>query len=407
MPSRTTHTLDRASTVLSPVTASETKTNEWMNRPVAYLTTTKSVGGLERHALRLAEELSKRGAHVQLICHPDSPLTLKCLELGIPQSSLIVKNSGDLAAVKTLSDYLVKNDIGILHVHSRRDFVPAVAAVKLAKIRMKQPLRLVVHVHQIRRLGEGGRWSDMFFNWGVDKVLAVSSAVRDEICRDSWLKASLVDVLINGVDEKQFELPNSSQSIMWRQSMRRRWGIDDHVPVIGMVGRLFEKGQPFVVEHIPGILNHIPRAHFVFVGPTDKGVINHFEKATKANGSYDRVILTGDIQNMPAAYAAMDVLVHLPTDEAFGLAVAEAMAASLPVIVSKVGGCVELVDHMKTGVLIEPRDGAALIAGLRGILNKPRFGNPLTLAARKSIVSDFTIDRQVDKLAAIYDEIYA
>ena len=110
---------------------------------------------------------------------------------------------------------------------------------------------------------------------------------------------------------------------------------------------------------------------------------------------------------MPAALAALDLLVHLPTDEAFGLAVAEAMASSLPVIVSNVGGCRELVRDGETGILIRPRNVQDLIAAMSRVFSEsePELRFNLGAAARKSVEIRFSIERQIDHLMWEYDQL--
>jgi len=384
----------------------------WKDRPVAFLATTNSLGGLERLSLRLAAKLRERGADVKFFNAPESPLSLQCRDLNFPQKQLTVKNSGDLSAAVKLAKYLVRDNIGILHVHSRRDFVPAVIAVKLSQCQLESRPKLVLHVHQVRRLGTGGAFSDIFFNWGADKVIAVSNAVKDKICCGSNLKANLVDVLLNGVSEADFVSVNSQLGMKMRQKMKKHWQVDIDVPVIGMVGKLDQKGQEFVAEAIPEILKHVPNAHFVFVGPGgDSDTIRDITRRAKANGTYDRIVFAGVIKDLSEVYAAMDLFVHLPTDEAFGLAVAEAMASSLPVIAGNVGGCTELVEHMRTGVLVEPRNKQQLVEAVSLILSDNigarRLRAELGNAARERIENSFTLDRQVDNLSAIYTDIYS
>jgi glycosyltransferase involved in cell wall biosynthesis len=296
----------------------------------------------------------------------------------------------------------------MLHVHSRRDFVSAVIAVKLAARQMARRPRLILHVHQVRRLGDGGFLADMFFNWGADKVLAVSGAVKSKLVGGSILQRRLVDVLMNGVNESEYQIPGSAQAYEWRKEMRSKWGLTPTGPVIGMVGRLDQKGQLFVVSCLPEILKRAPDTQIVLIGPPGKrGTIDDLKSAAMAGGCIDRVIFAGEVKNMPAAYAAMDLLVHLPTDEAFGLAIAEAMASSIPVVAGEVGGCVELVRHNETGLLIEPRDKGQLVDAIGRIFDQSGdlFRSEFGIAARKRIESCFTFDRQVDNLEEIYDRL--
>ena len=67
------------------------------------------------------------------------------------------------------------------------------------------------------------------------------------------------------------------------------------------------------------------------------------------------------------------MLVHLPTDEAFGLALAEGMAAGLPTVATDIGGCREVVRDGSTGFLVPPGNAEALLAALSTLLD-PALG---------------------------------
>ncbi len=407
MPTLTSSIQNRNSAADQGISASP-QVHQWMMKPVAFMATTKHLGGLERLSVRLATQLISHGADVRYICRPGSPLSELCDETDIDFHSLHVSNSADLGSAIQLANYLVTNDIGILHVHSRRDFVPAVIAVKIAAAKTKSRPKLVLHVHQVRRLGDGGKYADAFFDWGADKVIAVSQAVKREICHGANFKDNFVEVLINGISMDDYPVMPSSVILEQRMQMRHRWGVEQHVPLVGMVGRLDQKGQLFVTRAIPTILEKIPNAHFVFIGPQGiPKVLDQIRMTAAAAGVLDRVIIAGPIADMPSAYASIDTFVHLPMDEAFGLAMAEAMASNIPVISSDIGGCSELVAHMVTGMLIAPRDNEQLVDAVVQMLgpNSRAFRSKIAAAGRESVEKHFTLDRQVNELMAVYDRI--
>jgi|GEM_PF-1084111 glycosyltransferase involved in cell wall biosynthesis len=380
----------------------------WKLRPVAFLATTNHAGGLERLSLKMAVELRKRGGDVFYICRQGSPISLLCDSLGIPQVHLRVRNSADLDASKQLAKYLVERNVGLLHVHSRRDYVPAVIGAKIAARTMAERTKLLVHVHQIRRLGDGGLLADMFFRWGIDRALAVSSAVKQKIVRWSILDRNSVKVLMNGVEPQDYMLPGSQQFDEWRAKTRGEWKVGPSDFVIGVVGKLDQKGQLFLTLNLPEILQSVPSAHFVFIGVDGKLVTgDQLKTIAKANDTISRLTFAGEVSNMPAAYAAMDALVHLPIDEAFGLAIAEAMASSLPVIASNIGGCTELVDNNETGILVAPRDLEQLLIELNKISGDSGevLRRSMGTAARCSIENHFSFERQIDELEQIYEEL--
>ena len=111
---------------------------------------------------------------------------------------------------------------------------------------------------------------------------------------------------------------------------------------------------------------------------------------------------------MPTLLPAFDILVHLPRDEAFGLSLAEAMAAGLPTVATRIGGCREIVRDGLTGLLVPPSDPLALTAALLPLLEQQ--GGKMRRAAmgregRRIVEAEFTRERQIDRLLALYQEL--
>ena len=180
-------------------------------------------------------------------------------------------------------------------------------------------------------------------------------------------------LIYNGVDVDDFALPGTAQAAQWREEMRGRWGVPAQAPVIGMVGRLNAKGQDALLAVLPRLKARFSDLRLVFVGPDGlPGDHQRLLLAAQVLGLAASVVLPGLEDNIPAAMAAFDVLAHLPTDELFGLALAEAMAAGLPTVATAIGGCAEVVRANETGLLVPPGDAAALTAALSLLLARRR-----------------------------------
>jgi glycosyltransferase involved in cell wall biosynthesis len=88
--------------------------------------------------------------------------------------------------------------------------------------------------------------------------------------------------------------------------------------------------------------------------------------------------------------------------EGVPMAMLEAMALGLPVVVTPVGGIPEVVQNGRNGVLVAPRDIDAIGQALLALLESPSERARLGAAARETIVRHFTLSATLDKLAALY-----
>ena len=85
-----------------------------------------------------------------------------------------------------------------------------------------------------------------------------------------------------------------------------------------------------------------------------------------------------------------------------GRTVVEAMAAGLPLVASRVGGIVDLVDDGKTGILVEPGDATALAAAIAALLDRPAAARDLGLRAARSVGPELGEEAMADRLLELY-----
>lgn len=359
---------------------------------------------MERYSVRMAAELHRRGHPLLFACLPGEIIDRRCREGGVPTRLVAVRNSGDLRAARRLADLIAAEDIDLVHVHSRRDYVPAVLAVALARRRRRRRSpRLVLHAHMLRALGEPPGLSGRLFTWAADAVIAVSAVVREHLLREHGLAPSFVRLLHNGVDVEAFAPRDSPEAQASRAARRGAWGIPADALVIGMVGRLDAKGQASLLQAAPALVAGFPALRFVFVGAEgEPGEQRRLQDMAVGGGFADRLVFTGPCENVPALLPALDALAHLPTDEAFGLALLEAMAAGLPTVATDIGGCREVVRDGVTGALVTPGDTAALTDALSSLLSQPERRRLWGDAGRLVAERDFDFARQMDRLEMLY-----
>jgi lipopolysaccharide heptosyltransferase II len=128
----------------------------------------------------------------------------------------------------------------------------------------------------------------------------------------------------------------------------------------------------------------------------------------KRLGIADKVDFMGNRSDIPNMLAESDVVVlSTVTQEAFGRVLIEAQAVGVPVIATKVGGVVDIVEHEKTGLLVLPKDPDGIAAAVLRLMNEPKLVDEMILEARRRVEEKYTLGVMAERTLAVYDEVRA
>lgn len=203
--------------------------------------------------------------------------------------------------------------------------------------------------------------------------------------------------LPNGVDCSQFK-PDDNARLKLRSSLK----LDFNTFLIGRIARFHpEKDYASLIQASKKIMYKFPNVHFVLSG---RGVVHSNTSLVamiKDTGFAEKIHLLGDRRDIPEIMAGLDVHVSSSWTESFPMVIGEAMACSVPSVVTEVGDCREIVG--KTGIVVPPKDHEALANGLETFIkidSKKRL--MMGKAARDRILSRFSLP----SIAKRYEELY-
>lgn len=209
------------------------------------------------------------------------------------------------------------------------------------------------------------RWA----NWFADRVIVNSEATREAFVESGGDRRK-TGLAYNGIDAAPFETVSADAA----QATRRELELDSDVPVLGIFSRLARwKGQHVLLRALP----EIPDAHLLLVGEalfeTDEAYRRELRDLCANLGIEERVHFLGFRHDVPRLMTATDVLVHTSiAPEPFGRILVEGMLARTPVVATRAGGPVEIIEGGTTGRLVPPGDASALAQILRALLDDPR-----------------------------------
>jgi len=173
---------------------------------------------------------------------------------------------------------------------------------------------------------------------------------------------------ICSLDEEMTDLADHAQT---RSTARRHWGLPPDAVVLGFVGRVVrDKGVPELIEAFESLAPEFPGLHLLIVGPreaadaVDRDIVRRMDR-------HARIHCTGFQKDVRRLLSAMDVLVHPSYREGLPTAPLEAAAVGLPVITTRIPGCLDAVQDGVAGLLIAPRDSRQLAEAIRRYLSNP------------------------------------
>lgn len=331
---------------------------------------------------------------------PPMDLEQKFREIGI-QPYLPV-GSSELRRVLSLVHYIRVNDIDIVHVHSGLDR----KCGHLAALLTGRPV--VSHLHSPwdhrQNMAPTESWAFSRLFGAVKAVMRntiESATVRSYVAVSksaaefhTTLVPRAITLAENGVDLEQYrELDRESR----RNALRRQLGISQNESIIMNVGRLARgKGQAVLIRLMPDL----PDSHLILVG--DGPLRSRLEALSKELELQERVHFLGQSSNVPQMFAGADVFAFASLSEGLPLAVLEAMASRVPVVIWELPGLSDVVVNDQTGVVVPQGDSEGLREQIRALLKDRKRAHRLSAAGQAHIFARFDVRNAVSQIESVY-----
>ena len=349
-----------------------------------------SPGGTERLVIEICRRLA--GRVDSMVCCLDEPggWAAELEALHVPVVALRRRPGFQPSLAVQIARLIKGNDIDVVHCHHYSPYVYGLIASRLANA------RLVFTEHG--RLSDAApsrkrRLVNPLLSMLGGRVCAVSADLKQHMVAEGF-PARRVQVVHNGID------PGHRPTSIERHAVRETLGVPDGAFVTGTVGRLdpVKNLAAMLRAHALLVQNHRDtRAVIVGDGP-ERGAL---EALAAELGIADSVIFTGYRSDVRALMAAFDVYLNTSTYEGVSLTILEAMAASLPVIATPVGGNPEVVIDQETGLLV-PARADAIADAISLLWLDPRRRGLMGDAGRQRVIRHFSIARMVDDYASAY-----
>ncbi|GAA3372617.1 glycosyltransferase [Streptomyces sannanensis] len=308
----------------------------------------------------------------------------------------------DLTALARLTRLVRRGRYDVVHTHLYRACVYGRLAARLAGVRTVVATEHSLGAAQIegRPLRAGVRSLYLATERLSTATVAVSATVAQRL-RDWGVPPPRIHVVPNGIEAHRFRYDSAA-----RRAVRDRIGLPHDAFVVGGVGRLAE-GKRFDI--LVRAVAALPGARLLVVGEGPERARLH-ELAGRL-GAADRVLLTGACEDpprravepgLPGLLSAMDVFVSASPEEAFGLAVVEALAAGLPVL----HVTCPAVDDLPPDAAPGAHRVTGTEDGIRDALRLLRAGSRTRRLPVPAAVGHYDIAHTAERLMSVYTQAH-
>ena len=362
--------------------------------------TRKTIGGIQKHIVDLAGSLDKSKYRIT-VCGPiDSDFRQKLDSHGIPSLFIDIADRiqpvSDIRSTRKLIKALKSLKPDILHIHGNKTAFVGRIAGRRAKIN-----HVIVTVHNFLAYQEkGGLKSRLAFYIerrlakSTSKIITVSNLLKSNLVKKEGIDKNKIEVIHNGIDL-------SVQKKILAQ-VRDQHGILPNDFLALNVARMVDfKGQEYLIKAISKV-SAGAEIKLMIVG--DGPLNRKLKKLVKRYDISDKVVFLNSTENISALYEAADCFVLSSINEPFGLVLLEAMAHKLPIIATKSGGVLDILDE-NNSILVEPKDEHQIAAAIERMAEEKSLTNKIANNAFCDVSDRFTLDKMVKETEKMYSKV--
>lgn len=373
---------------------------------ILYIITKSNWGGAQKNVFELAKAMKEKGHSVSVALGGAGILQKRLEDEGIKtypisdlQRDISIKK--EIGSFRELFRLIKRERPDILHLHSTKAAALGSLAGRLLKIKS-----VIVTVHgfafnEDRSLSQ--KVTIAFFSWltmiFAHKTIVLSKREYLQAEHFPGVKEKIVSISL-GMKPPIFMSINGA-----KQMIGKLIGMDavtmSKKIVIGTIAELHpNKGLTFLINAMKQVSKDHPDAICIIIGDGEETSALHLK--IKESGLENTVFLTGYIEDASDYLKAFNIFVLPSLKEGLPYAILEAGCASLPVVATTVGGVPEIVEDMRSGVLIQPKNERELSHALSFMIEHPTMRRQYGTSLRENVIQNFSLEKMIEQTETLY-----
>jgi len=365
---------------------------------ILYSCLSKSWGGMEMVAVDYARRLLNAGIEVDYLAYNNSNIHEELKKCAIKVYTL---NSSGYFRPFELNKVIItinKNNYDLIHTHYSKDLWILVPALKT----LKNSIVLLLTKHVGSFISKKDYLHKILYN-RVNRILAISNIIKKNLLETCPVNNEQIKLFHTGVDLNTFIPQNVS-----RERLRKEFQIKEDDIVFGMTARFSPgKGHEIFLNAAAELNKVYKNLKYLIIGKASFGEENYHKKIielSKSLGLENSILFTGYRQDIADLLSVMDIFVFPSHNEAFGIALLEAMAMGKPSVCTGSDGILDIAVEHETSLLFERSNGAELKSKMEQLLLSQSLREQLGINARERVEKYFDLNDKVKELIKIYEE---
>lgn len=361
------------------------------------------VGGTEKQALALASQLVKKGVNVKIVTSRferrwpkyERIDNVEVVRLFSPR----IKVLGALLFIFCLAHYLIKNRKDFSFIHTFQiGYASSVSILFSILLRKPSVIKLASSgwggdVQRARKTLLGKIF--LFVAKKATKIITLNSTIERELIEEK-ITPSKICLVHNGVDLARFK------EIEGKSRLREELGIPDKKTII-YTGRLSpEKGVDFLIRSFSKLDKKIGCQLLIIADGPERHdtvrLIDHYQLLRS-------VTLIDEVDDVASYLNAADLFVLPSRFEGLSNSFLEAMACGLPVISTRVGGSIDIIEDGINGLLVEVDNADQLTQAVERVFNDSLLAIRLGKNARKTVEVHYDLNKIADTYLELYKKL--
>ena len=358
-----------------------------------HIDTARTWRGGQNQVLLTVNGLRAIGERAVLVAHPDGELRRRAAE-GLELIPLSPRSEMDLSAAWRLSRVVRQLKPDVIHAHDAHGVAMASLALSFGFAQQGgAPAFVVTRRVDFHLRGNAlSRWKHR----QVDCFIAASDAIRRILLADG-VTVDRIATVHEGIDVEHVAAAPAV-------NVHEAFWLPSRAPVVGNVAALVaHKGQRYLIDAAHLVVREVPDARFLILGEGE--LREHLQHQVREHHLEKHVLLPGFRTDVFGCLKSFDLFVMSSVTEGLGTSLLDAMACSRAIVATTAGGIPEIVEDGVNGLLVAPRDAAAMARAIVALLGDEPRRRAMGEAGYARLGERFTVDRMVEQTASVYARV--